>query len=149
MVGGRASGACRLLVLDDRRLVGAATAMALTEADPEFRRVLSAAGLAPQTVCYFGESVLLPDWRGQDIGHRFFDEREAFAREQGFAVSAFCAVQRPADHPARPANYRPLDAFWRGRGYEELPNVRASYDWLDMNEAQSTHKPMQFWSKVL
>ena len=38
--------------------------------------------------------------------------------------SAFCAVQRPSDHPERPPGYAPLDPFWRKRGYETLTPVQ-------------------------
>jgi GNAT superfamily N-acetyltransferase len=64
---------------------------------------------------YFGESVLLPEYRGHGIGHAFFDPRER-PPARGASAACFAAVMRAPDHPARPAGYRPLDAFWH-KGY--------------------------------
>ncbi len=100
-------------------------------------------------VFYCAESVLLPGYRGQGIGHRFFDLREAHARTMGFTHCAFCSVIRPADHPARPADYRPLDGFWRARGYAPMPGVIAEFSWKDLGEDHETRKPLQFWMRAL
>ena len=75
---------------------------------------------------YFGESVLLPAYRGQGIGVAFFPLRggsgtPALWSDCDFAT--FCAVQRPADHPLRPAGAVPLDAFWRKRGFVPYPDL--------------------------
>jgi GNAT superfamily N-acetyltransferase len=93
--------------------------------------------------------VLLPEFRGQGAGHAFFDRREAHAKRLGFARVAFCSVVRPEGHPARPETYRPLDAFWRGRGYAPLDGVVAHFAWRDLGEAGESRKPLQFWIKDL
>lgn len=98
---------------------------------------------------YFGESVLLPAYRGRGIGHAFFDEREAHARACGAQVAAFCGVVRPAGHPLRPADFRPLDAFWRKRGYSPVPGLVTQFEWRDIDQAQETAHPMQFWTRAL
>jgi len=100
-------------------------------------------------IFYCAESVLLPEYRGQGIGHRFFDEREAHARRLGRTHSAFCGVIRPDDHPLRPSDYRPLDPFWRKRGYAPLGGVIAKFSWLDVDQASATEKPLQFWLRQL
>ena len=94
-------------------------------------------------------SVLLPDYRGRGLGAAFFDVREAHARALGLRVASFCAVIRPADHPAMPPDYRPLDSFWRRRGYAPVPSLVASYSWRDLGAAEETAKPLQFWMKAL
>jgi hypothetical protein len=58
-------------------------------------------------------------------------------------------VIRPEDHPMRPDGYRPLDDFWRRRGYEKLPGVIAQFDWTDIGDAEQTPKPLQFWMRAL
>lgn len=129
----------------DDRVVGAATGLPLVEADAEFQQPFLTHGLDPGTVFYFGESVLDRRWRGRGLGHAFFDGREAFARALGFAVTAFCAVVRPADHPARPDDYRPLDAFWNARGYFPVDGMVTRYLWRDLDEEEESAKTMQFW----
>jgi GNAT superfamily N-acetyltransferase len=110
---------------------------------------LAAAGYDPATVYYFGESVLRRDFRGRGLGHRFFDEREAFARARGYRTAAFCAVDRPADHPRRPADYVPLDRFWGKRGFVRRPDIVGQFAWKDLDAEAETAKPMVFWTKAL
>jgi GNAT superfamily N-acetyltransferase len=100
-------------------------------------------------VFYCAESVLLPAYRGQGIGHAFFDRREAFARDAGFAYSVFCGVIRPDDHPSKPVRYRPLDGFWRKRGYRPLDGAVAQFRWTDLGDDHETAKPLQVWMRTL
>ena len=90
-----------------------------------------------------------PD-RNRGLGVRFFAEREAHARRLGrFDCCAFCAVQRPAEHPRRPADYQPLDAFWQRRGFRHHPELRTEYHWQDLDKDAESAKPMSFWLKEL
>jgi len=93
--------------------------------------------------------VLDPAYRGRGVGHAFFDAREAAAAKAGRGVVAFCAVRRSPDHPARPAEYRPLDAFWRKRGYTPVDGFEASMSWRDLGRDTETEKPMRFWARRL
>jgi GNAT superfamily N-acetyltransferase len=138
-----------VLALDGERAVGASTALPLRDHSEGMTPVLAAAGFDPDRVYYFGESVLRASYRGQGIGHAFFDQREAAARRHGFSITTFCAVQRPEDHPRKPANYVPHDAFWRKRGYQPRPDIVATFDWRDLDESQESPKPMLFWVKEL
>lgn len=135
--------------LDGGALVGAATASPLADHFSAFSAPFSEHGLSADGIFYFGESVLQRRYRGQGIGVRFFRERERAARGAGFGTCAFSAVIRPADHPARPAGYRPLDDFWRKRGYARLDGVVTRFSWRDIGEAEETEKPMEFWIKRL
>ena len=76
-------GAVIIGAFDGPRMVGAATASPLGDHFAAFARPFAAAGLEPGSIFYFGESVLLPDYRGTGIGVRFILEREHAAREQG------------------------------------------------------------------
>lgn len=133
----------------DGVLVGAATGMPMEDHAEDFAAAFVGVGIALSDIFYCAESVLLPAYRGQGIGHRFFDIREAYSAALGYRNIAFCAVQRPDDHPLKPAGYRPLDAFWRGRGYAPLPGVIAQFQWRDLGEDAETAKPLQFWMRSL
>lgn len=137
-----------VVALDGERCVGASTAVPLKHETEEFKRPFVAAGYDPDDVFYLGESVLLSQYRGRGLGVRFFEEREAHARKVGdFAIMAFCAVERPEDHPMRPGGYQDLAQFWRNRGYTQHPELRTTYNWRDVGEAEATDKPMVFWLK--
>ncbi len=142
-------GAILVGAFDGARLVGAATGTPMEDHASEFAEPFRAVGLALDQIFYCAESVLLMEYRGQGIGHRFFDLREAHARDMGRSHVAFCSVIRPADHPMRPADYRSNDAFWQKRGYAQLPGIVAEFSWKDLGQTAETTKPLQFWMRAL
>lgn len=142
-------GAVLIGAYDSDRLVGASTAMPLLSHADGFASAFAGSGWDPAQIFYCAESVQLPVYRGQGAGHRFFDLREHAARVQGFAISAFCAVLRPADHPARPKDHRSLDAFWYARGYTPAVGVVAEFAWKDIGDDTETCKRLQFWARRL
>ncbi|MEC9197924.1 MAG: GNAT family N-acetyltransferase [Pseudomonadota bacterium] len=134
---------------DGDRLVGAATGTPMTDHAQDFASAFEGSGYDLGDIFYCAESVLLPKYRGQGAGHRFFDLREEHARALGAKYTAFCGVQRPLDHPMRPADYAPLDPFWRKRGYQPLEGVVAKFRWKDLGDEAQTEKPLQFWLREL
>ena len=144
-----ARDAVLVAAFDGSQIVGAATASPMRAQKPEIRTPFEARGIDPAGLFYFGESVLLPDYRGRGIGHAFFDHREAQARQCGATAATFAAVIRPEDHPARPAGYTPLDAFWTGRGYAPVPGLVTQLAWQEHGEAGESPKPMQYWIRSL
>ncbi len=142
-----AASAIIVVARDGDRIVGAATGMALEDHVDDFTDALP--DLDPKEVFYCAESVLLPQYRGQGAGHRFFDAREEQARACGRRYAMFCGVLRPADHPARPADYVPLDGFWRRKGYAPVPGAQAAFAWRDVGASRETSKALQVWLKDL
>ncbi|MFD2932323.1 GNAT family N-acetyltransferase [Spirosoma flavum] len=137
-------------VYDGARMVGATTALPLRDETDEVKAPFLAAGHDLESIFYFGESILLPAYRGLGLGNRFFDEREAHARQfSQYKMACFCAVQRPVDHPLRPTDYRPHDVFWMKRGYQCDSSLQSSFVWLDRNELIETAKPMVYWTRLL
>lgn len=142
-------GAVVIGARDAGRLVGAATASPLADHFEAFAEPFAARGLDPADFFYFGESVLEKRYRGRGVGVRFFEEREKAALDAGFGSCVFSAVVRPSDHPLRPADYQPLDGFWRKRGYARIEGLTTGFSWRDVGEAEETVKPMEYWSKRL
>jgi len=135
---------------DGDRAVGMSTALPMTAEGPAVREPFEARGWDAARFFYFGESVLLPEYRGRGIGVEFFHQREAHARRAGTAdYACFCAIQRPADHPARPADYVPLDAFWRHRGYHFYPDLVCRMRWKEVGQPAQTEHTLAFWLKPL
>jgi len=131
----------------DGGLVGATTCLPLATGDPDFREPFIRHGLEVSSICYFAESIVLPEFRGQGLGKEFFTRREAHARSLGLTRCAFCAVDRPADDPRRPPDYRPLDGFWQSRGYVKHPELQATFEWKEIGETAASPKTLTFWMK--
>lgn len=142
-------GAMIAIATDTRTgaIVGASTALPLAQAEDAIQAPFQSTGKDVAAWYYFGESVLLPDYRGMGIGVAFFAAREATAHALGFSKMGFCSVIRPADHPLKPTDYTPLDAFWTKRGYTKHPDMIAQFDWLDRGDTVETTKPLVFWLK--
>lgn len=139
-----------VLAFDGDKVVGASTGIPLKYETDEVKAPFIKAGIDVDSVFYCGESVLLSQYRGQGAGVAFFDHREQHARELGgYEYSCFCGVQRSDDHPRRPAGFRPLDNFWRKRGYEKHPELHTTFSWKELDEEHESPKPMTFWMKKL
>jgi len=139
-----------VLGFDGDTLVGASTGVPLSDEVELFRAPFVAAGFEPGDVFYFGESVLLPPYRGKGLGHRYFDAREQYARALGrFRWTAFCAVIRQEDDPRRPADARPLDPFWRARGYRPEPGLEVELGWRELGDAEPSMHRLQCWLRAL
>jgi len=138
-----------LLALAGGRVVGASTGLPLADDAAEFQAPFLARGIAPERVFYFGESVLLPEYRGRGVGHAFFDHREAHARALGgFALTAFAAVDREPDDPRRPPAHRGNEDFWTGRGYARQPGMTMQLDWDEVGAGACSHA-LTFWTRPL
>ena len=136
-------------VWDGSRMVGATTCIPLRNETEEVQEPFEKADLPIDKIFYFGESILLPSYRGKGLGKRFFAEREQHAASSGRYQSVyFCGVERPDDHPLRPANYRPLDPFWKAQGYQPAGLV-SYFQWRDIGEETESKKKMNYWWKDL
>ena len=138
-----------VLARDGNRIVGASTGLPLGQADADFQKPFETSDVPVDEVYYFGESVLLPEYRGQGTGHHFFELREQQARACGASVAAFCAIDRDPNDARRPASYRPLDAFWRKKGYIRHPEMSARFDWRELGQTVESSHTLSFWLKQL
>ncbi|MBW4023717.1 MAG: GNAT family N-acetyltransferase [Proteobacteria bacterium] len=139
-----------VLALDGESVVGASTCLPLADESANVQAPFRIAGIGIDRVFYFGESVLLRPYRGTGLGVRFFEEREAHARRVSACdFAAFCAVERPADHPARPADAVPLDGFWRRRGFTPYPSLACEMRWREVGATDQTPHRLVFWLKSL
>lgn len=130
-------------------LVGAATASPMGAQKEEFREPFETRGLDTSKLFYFGESVLLPEFRGSGVGHAFVDHREAAARKAGADRATFASVVRPGNHPAKPDGYHPLDAFWARRGYAPVKGLITELAWKEHGEEGESVKRLQYWMRQL
>ena len=146
----RSKRSVAVLAFEGGKVVGASTGLPLAEESDAFIRPFVEAGYRPESVFYCGESVLLPAYRGQGLGHRFFDEREGHARALGgFAWTAFCAVDRDPDDPRRPQRHRDNDVFWRKRGYEPVAGMQVALTWPEVGDEGDVGHTLSCWTRPL
>ena len=138
-----------VLALAGEEVIGASTGLPLLDDTEAFSAPFIAQGLDAGRIFYFGESVLLREWRGRGLGHAFFDAREAHARALGgFDTTAFCAVDRAPADPRRPAGHRDNDAFWRKRGYTRRDGLQVTLPWREAGQGEVAHT-LTFWTRAL
>lgn len=139
-----------ILVFDNGKVVGASTCIPLSEEVDLFKKPFSDKGMDINKIMYYGESVLLKEYRGQGIGVMFFEKREAYTKSfDKYNLATFCAVERTDDHPDKPLNYKPLDSFWKKRGFKKRDDIYTFLSWKDINHTNETKKKMIFWLKKL
>ena len=139
-----------VVAFDGDTAVGCSSCVALAEEGANLNGPFVARGIDPAVVFYFGESVLLPAYRGQGAGVEFFAAREAHARRvSNCDYATFCAVMRADDHPMRPAGYVPLDAFWRRRGFVAYPDLVCRMRWKQVDTGAEVENRLAFWMKSL
>lgn len=139
-----------LVVLDEGRLVGATTAIPLSKESEEFQAQYRVLDLNPEQIYYFGESALLPEYRGLGLGKEFMRLREEQAQKANrYRFCSFCGVHRDPEDPRRPKHYRPLDTFWKAQGFERMKNGFTTIAWKEIGEQHATPKAMQIWIKPI
>ncbi|WP_240756636.1 GNAT family N-acetyltransferase [Roseicella aquatilis] len=136
-----------VVAFDGATPVGMASCQPMTSSHGTVPAAFRARGLDPARYCYFGESVLLPPYRGRGAGVGFFAAREAHARSLGLPAAAFCAVVRNPNDPRRPGDTVPLDAFWRRRGYVHHPDLSCVFHWREIGDDRETPHVLSFWLK--
>lgn len=138
------------LVLDESRVVGASIGVPMSVESGELQRLFLEQGWNPERVFFFGETLVLPAYRNSELLARLTAEQERIVRRlERFEWCAFCAVQRPLDHPARPTGYRQPDERWLQGGFRPEPTLRTERRWLDVGDSLESGKPMQVWLKPL
>lgn len=137
------------MIFDKGAAVGATTATPLIEEYEKFQEPYANVGINPNDVFYFGEAMLLPDYRGMGLYKNFMQERQSVARQYGAKLCSFLSVKRPENHPLRPKDYQDLKSIWTYYGFVEHPEIAPSFAWQDVLQAEKTEKTFSAWLKAI
>lgn len=140
-----------IIAIDNNNVVGASSCIWLPEeSDQEIKKPFIDKKYNIKEVVYFGESLLLSQYRGFGIGSHFMKAREEFARDICKAkYASFCSVLRPDDHYLKPKTYVPLYDFWQKRSFTRQEDMFCNFSWQDIDEKEESHKKLQFWIKKI
>jgi len=131
-------------------VVGASTCLPLSDEESRLQGNFEGKGYDVSEIFYFGESVVLPMYRGAGLGKKFFEFRENHAKSfSTYKHTSFCSVVRPEGHPLKPQNYTSPEPLWQRLGYSKLQGITTQYSWPDFGEQDESEKLMQFWSKKI
>lgn len=136
-------------IWNNQKLIGASSCIALSDEFEDVKDPFIKADLDINSIIYFGESILLKEYRNQGFGKLFMEKRVEFASSFPWCKAVyFCSVERPENHPLKPVDYKNLHTFWRNQGFTptELSSV---FVWKDKNETLESEKKMNFWMKSI
>lgn len=134
---------------DGERIVGVVTCQGLDDAKEFFRKPFVEAGLNSSEYAYFGECILLAEYRGLGIGRWLVELASAHALAIGKRKECLCMVDREADHPLRPTGYMPVDGFCRELGFVRHPELKAEGWWeqVDGEPGKPVFNTLTFWTR--
>lgn len=139
-----------VMIFDGTTLVGASVGYPLSIEEPNIAKPFSEKKLPIDSFYYFGDSILLRQYRGRGIGHHFFDAREAHVHHyKKYKYICFCVPECLDEKREQPADYIPLVDFWRKRGYIHHPELHCIMSWKNLGDAHPTEKTMHFWVKEI
>jgi GNAT superfamily N-acetyltransferase len=139
-----------VLVFDNTTLIGVSLGIPLNLAQKEIQKPFLDRFQDISTYFYFGESVLLKQYRSRGIGHHFFDVRETHVRNlKQYRHICFFDPARAEMDSQKPADFLSLHDFWRKRGYVHCPDLRCTLTWRDLHKEMETEKSLSFWVKDL
>lgn len=139
-----------LLALSDKKVVGVATALPLEFESEAIKKPFLEHRFDISKMFYLGEQILLPEYRGQGFGGRFFIECERLIKNfEQYAIITFCAIKRSENDPRRPAEYRALDNYFKRQGYEKHPELIAELNWTEIGDKEKSPHLLVFWLKKI
>ncbi|HPR61434.1 MAG TPA: GNAT family N-acetyltransferase [Prolixibacteraceae bacterium] len=145
-----AKNSVMVIAFDGEKVIGVSTGLPLVYETDGVTKPWVDNGHSLDDIFYFGESVLLKEYRRNGLGNQFFIERENWARKLGaFNILAFCAVIRENNHPLKPADYFDLAPFWKRKGFEPMHGYICNISWQEIGEQNESNKPLQFWYKKI
>lgn len=138
-----------LLVYAADAMIGFSTSIPLSSELPEIRAPYERCGLDTAEFLYLGEALLETPFRGQGILRVFHEFHENAARRAGKRFTTLMTVDRPDDHPLRPAGHTPMDVLLAHFGYEKLPGCAVCMEWHQADTCQTELNTLSVWLKEL
>ncbi len=130
-------------VTDQHGLLGACTGLPLKNEEGEFKAPF--AGSDIDEIFYIGEVMVRAGSRGKGIGSNLLSTTIRSVDQTRYKKLFLCAVDRGANHPLRPDNYRSPDSLWMKFGFSKKRDTKVYFACKDIGSAVETEKPMNVW----
>jgi cupin 2 domain-containing protein len=104
-------------------------------------------GIVPEQFYYFGEMILVPEYRNKGIGKQMLEALKNAGREQGLSRFCFLSVARSRDDVRRPADYVDSDVAFYRFGFEKT-EAFVMAEWRTIQEdgrIEKVSNRLDFW----
>jgi len=106
------------------------------------------ANLNSEEYYYFGEIIIMPEHRGNQLSSKLFNALENYAQNLGYKAACIVTEEHES-HPLKPNNYQSLDPLWNLLGYKKTSLI-IYFKWQtyqpDGNVIEEKH-PLTYWIK--
>jgi GNAT superfamily N-acetyltransferase len=138
------------IAYDDKKVVGMAAGMPMTEAHDVFKKPLDDQAHDLDAIFYLGEFGLRPEYRGKGLEEKMFSKIEAYARENGqYKRICFCEIDDVTTPTQKPPGTIMRDDFWKNHGFNKYSKVHFLVFWTNINETIESPHLAVFWTKKL
>lgn len=142
----------RLIVAkEEDKIVGAILGAPLKATAEEVQRPYKEQGKSIDTIYYLGDILVQKDHRDQGIGSALYEEFESIIRSmKKYQEIDLYEIARSDEHPRKPKDYKPIEDFWKKRGYTQASDLKAEFAWKEIGEKQesSPHSMAVYLKKV-
>jgi len=138
-----------LLVFSGHAVVGFSSSIPLAHECSEIRRPFEVCGIDLGRYLYLGEAMLEKAHRGQGILRVFFQCQERAALDGGMPFTTLMTVDRPDNHPLRPADHVSMDIMLEHFGYARIPDCAVTMEWPQVDTGSIELNALSLWARDL
>ncbi len=138
------------LLFDSNRPVGVAIGMPMSEMREKYKAPFTDARSYENfnEIFYLGEFLLLKDYRGRGWGKKIYLEFEyAVDETENFKKMCFCKIDESNQTNLKPENYKPLDKFWKKKGFNKCDDITVIVNWKNVGELDDSPHKLVYWLK--
>ncbi|MGY0216247.1 GNAT family N-acetyltransferase [Endozoicomonadaceae bacterium StTr2] len=136
-----------MLAFQNNKVVGYSSSVSLADELEEIKAPFSGDNVPLDKMLYIGEAMIYPEFRSKGMFRHFMESHEQKAKTEHFEQIVFMTVDREADHPLRPVDYRELGPIFEYYGYSKIPNKRVHMEWSQVDTGVDTTNTLSLWIK--
>lgn len=133
------------LLFEKENVVGYASAIPLEQEFAEIQKSFIDAGLNVKEYLYVGELMLQKPQQGLGFFNHWKNFGMQLAKDRGFKYWTGMTVDRPENHPLKPAGYIPLDTLWKRCGAIKDERLKATIPWKQIDTQKEEVNTLSFW----
>lgn len=137
-----------IILFDGDRVVGALSAVPLSEEAEEVKAPFIAQGIDTSHYLYLSEVLFLKEYRGLKKFPLVYKQFCHYVDQNRWIKHIMLlTIDRKKDDPRMPAGYRSLDLLWERHGFRIEKTLSSEMSYREIGESKETPKPFLCWVK--